>query len=68
VSSGAGLLPRSSLALPASLPRKGSIKAVSSRLPSKQVTATSLRLPKDCARSLGDLKVRLFDVKDPKIC
>ncbi|XP_051722708.1 protein ENTREP3 isoform X3 [Ctenopharyngodon idella] len=28
VSSGAGLLPRSSLALPASLPRKGSIKAV----------------------------------------
>ncbi|XP_056123584.1 protein ENTREP3 isoform X2 [Rhinichthys klamathensis goyatoka] len=57
VSSGAGLLPRSSLALPASLPRKGSIKAVSSRLPSKQVPATSLRLPKDCARSLGDLKV-----------
>ncbi|KAG1947650.1 protein FAM189B isoform X2 [Pimephales promelas] len=57
VSSGAGLLPRSSQALPASLPRKGSIKAVSSRLPSKQVPATSLRLPKDCARSLGDLKV-----------
>ncbi|XP_067265439.1 protein ENTREP3 isoform X1 [Chanodichthys erythropterus] len=57
VSSGAGLLPRSSLALPASLPRKGSIKAVSSRLPTKQVPATSLRLPKDCARSLGDLKV-----------
>uniref|UniRef100_A0A9J7XQM0 Family with sequence similarity 189 member B n=1 Tax=Cyprinus carpio carpio TaxID=630221 RepID=A0A9J7XQM0_CYPCA len=57
VSSGAGLLPRSSLALPASLPRKGSIKAVSTRLPSKQVPATSLRLPKDCARSLGDLKV-----------
>ncbi|XP_048009472.1 protein FAM189B isoform X3 [Megalobrama amblycephala] len=57
VSSGAGLLPRSSLVLPASLPRKGSIKAVSSRLPSKQVPATSLRLPKDCARSLGDLKV-----------
>ncbi|XP_055065930.2 protein ENTREP3 [Misgurnus anguillicaudatus] len=56
-SSGAALLPRSSLALPASLPRKGSIKAVSSRLPSKQVPATSLRLPKDCARSLGDLKV-----------
>ncbi|XP_026140858.1 protein FAM189B isoform X2 [Carassius auratus] len=57
VSSGAGLLPRSSLALPASLPRKGSIKAISSRLPSKQVPATSLRLPKDCALSLGDLKV-----------
>ncbi|XP_077067493.1 protein ENTREP3 isoform X2 [Siphateles boraxobius] len=57
VSSGAGLLPHSSLALPASLPRKGSIKAVSSRLPSKQIPATSLRLPKDCARSLGDLKV-----------
>ncbi|RXN05434.1 protein FAM189B-like isoform X2 [Labeo rohita] len=57
VSSEAGLLPRSSLPLPASLPRKGSIKAVSSRLPSKQVPATSLRLPKDCARSLGDLKV-----------
>ncbi|XP_009290571.1 protein ENTREP3 isoform X2 [Danio rerio] len=57
VLSGAGLLPRSSLALPASLPRKGSIKALSSRLPIKQVPATSLRLPKDCARSLGDLKV-----------
>ncbi|XP_016301290.1 protein FAM189B-like [Sinocyclocheilus anshuiensis] len=57
VSSGAGLLPRSSFALPASLPRKGSIKTVSTRLPSKQVPATSLRLPKDCARSLGDLKV-----------
>ncbi|XP_016387629.1 protein FAM189B-like [Sinocyclocheilus rhinocerous] len=57
VLSGAGLLPRSSLALPASLPRKGSIKTVSTRLPSKQVPATSLRLPKDCARSLGDLKV-----------
>ncbi|XP_056617639.1 protein ENTREP3 [Triplophysa dalaica] len=56
-SSGACLLPRSSLAHPASLPRKGSIKAVSSRLPSKQVPANSLRLPKDCARSLGDLKV-----------
>ncbi|XP_052002687.1 protein ENTREP3-like isoform X1 [Xyrauchen texanus] len=55
--SGASLLPRSSLALPASLPRKGSIKAVSSWLPSKQAPATSLRLPKDCARSLGDLKV-----------
>ncbi|XP_026084945.1 protein FAM189B-like isoform X1 [Carassius auratus] len=56
VSSGAGLLPRSSLAHPASLPRKGSVKAVSTRLPTKQVPATSLRLPKDCARSLGDLK------------
>ncbi|TRZ00065.1 hypothetical protein DNTS_025731 [Danionella cerebrum] len=57
VLSGAGLLPRSSPALPSSLPRKGSVKAVSSRLPSKQFPASSLRLPKDCARSLGDLKV-----------
>ncbi|XP_051575937.1 protein ENTREP3-like isoform X2 [Myxocyprinus asiaticus] len=56
-SSGASLLPSSFPALPASLPRKGSVKAASNRLPSKQVPATSLLLPKDCARSLGDLKV-----------
>ncbi|XP_052000437.1 protein ENTREP3 isoform X2 [Xyrauchen texanus] len=56
-SSGASLLPRSFPTLPASLPRKGSVKAASSQLPSKQIPSTSLLLPKDCARSLGDLKV-----------
>ncbi|XP_030639457.1 protein FAM189B [Chanos chanos] len=52
------LLPRTSLApQSSSLPRKGSAKATTGQLPSKPPPANSLRLPKDCARSLGDLKV-----------
>ncbi|KAJ8383784.1 hypothetical protein AAFF_G00214710 [Aldrovandia affinis] len=51
------LLPRSSLAPPSALPRKGSVKAGIGLLPSKPPPVSPLRLPKDCARSLGDLKV-----------
>ncbi|XP_026867238.2 protein FAM189B isoform X2 [Electrophorus electricus] len=39
------------------LPRKGSLKAGTERLPCKQAQCSSLRVPKDCTRSLGDLKV-----------
>ncbi|XP_048882705.1 protein FAM189B [Brienomyrus brachyistius] len=56
-SSEACLLPRPSVAIFSALPRKGSMKATDGPLPSKLPPATSLRLPKDCARSLGDLKV-----------
>ncbi|XP_064152367.1 protein ENTREP3 [Anguilla rostrata] len=56
-SSEACLLPRSSLVPPSALPRKGSVKAGMGLLPSKPPPASPLRLPKDCARSLGDLKV-----------
>ena len=60
-SSEACLLPRSSLAPPASLPRKGSVKAgaMGGQLPSKVPPASPLHLPKDYHRSLGDLKVGL---------
>ncbi|KPP60143.1 protein FAM189B-like, partial [Scleropages formosus] len=51
------LLPRTTLALTSTLPRKGSMKAGTGQLPLKPPPATSLRVPKDCARSLGDLKV-----------
>ncbi|KAL4636161.1 protein FAM189B [Arapaima gigas] len=53
----AGLLPRSALVLTSTLPRKGSMKTGTEQLPLKPPPAASLRLPKDCARSLGDLKV-----------
>ncbi|XP_036393880.1 protein FAM189B [Megalops cyprinoides] len=56
-SSEACLLPRSALAPPNALPRKGSMKAGMGVLPSKPPPVSPLRLPKDCARSLGDLKV-----------
>ncbi|XP_076827468.1 protein ENTREP3 [Brachyhypopomus gauderio] len=45
------------LAPPGSLPRKGSLKAPTDRLPCKRAPASTLRVPKDCTRSLGDLKV-----------
>ncbi|XP_076135465.1 protein ENTREP3 [Alosa pseudoharengus] len=51
------LLQRSSVAPPLTLPRKGSMKAVAGHPPSKLPPGTPLRLPKDCARSLTDLKV-----------
>ncbi|XP_072536530.1 protein ENTREP3 isoform X2 [Salminus brasiliensis] len=51
------LLPRSPLATHGSLPRKGSLKAATEQLPSKQPPGSPLRVSKDCTRSLGDLKV-----------
>lgn len=53
------LLPRSSLPPSSPLPRKGSVKAVSTGgpIPSKPSPTSPRRLPKDCHRSLGDLKV-----------
>ncbi|XP_031432552.1 protein FAM189B [Clupea harengus] len=51
------LLQRSSMVPPLSLPRKGSVKALAGHTPSKLPPGTPLRLPKDCARSLTDLKV-----------
>ncbi|XP_066538847.1 protein ENTREP3 isoform X2 [Hoplias malabaricus] len=51
------LLQRSPLATTGSLLRKSSLKVGTEQLPSKQPPASSLRVPKDCARSLGDLKV-----------
>ncbi|KAM6968185.1 protein ENTREP3 [Aplochiton taeniatus] len=58
-SSEASLLPRSSLAPPDTLPRKSSVKAAAAgvQVPSKVSHVSPLRLPKDCHRSLGDLKV-----------
>ncbi|KAJ8287910.1 hypothetical protein COCON_G00005690, partial [Conger conger] len=56
-SSEACLLPRSALMPSSDLPRKGSVKAEIGLLPSKPPPVSPLRLPKDCARSLGDLKV-----------
>ncbi|XP_058503379.1 protein ENTREP3 [Solea solea] len=53
------LLPRTSLPPAAALPSKGSIKsaAVGVQVPAKPPPTSPLRLPKDCHRSLGDLKV-----------
>ncbi|KAK7878854.1 hypothetical protein WMY93_030880 [Mugilogobius chulae] len=53
------LLPRTSLPPTAALPRKGSVKAVSTggNVPAKPSPTSPRRLPKDCHRSLGDLKV-----------
>ncbi|XP_041648760.1 protein FAM189B [Cheilinus undulatus] len=59
-SSEACLLPRTSLPPAAALPRKGSVKpaaATGVQVPSKPPPTSPLRLPKDCNRSLGDLKV-----------
>uniref|UniRef100_UPI0037E99D0C protein ENTREP3 n=1 Tax=Semicossyphus pulcher TaxID=241346 RepID=UPI0037E99D0C len=59
-SSEACLLPRTSLPPAAALPRKGSIKSAAGagvQVPSKPPPTSPLRLPKDCNRSLGDLKV-----------
>ncbi|XP_058256724.1 protein ENTREP3 isoform X2 [Hemibagrus wyckioides] len=51
------LLQRSPLVSTGMLPRKGSLKATTEQLPSKQPLASSLRIQKSCTRSLGDLKV-----------
>uniref|UniRef100_A0A1A7XIV0 Family with sequence similarity 189, member B n=2 Tax=Iconisemion striatum TaxID=60296 RepID=A0A1A7XIV0_9TELE len=53
------LLPRTSLPPAAALPSKGSIKpaAAGVPVPTKPAPTSPLRLPKDCHRSLGDLKV-----------
>ncbi|XP_023121052.2 protein ENTREP3 [Amphiprion ocellaris] len=58
-SSEACLLPRTSLPPAAALPRKGSMKSAAAgvQVPSKPAPSSPLRLPKDCHRSLGDLKV-----------
>ncbi|XP_017280496.1 protein FAM189B [Kryptolebias marmoratus] len=58
-SSEACLLPRTSLPPAAALPSKGSIKpaAAGVQVPTKPAPPSPLRLPKDCHRSLGDLKV-----------
>lgn len=58
-SSEACLLPRTALPPAAALPRKGSIKSAATgvQVPSKPPPTSPLRLPKDCHRSLGDLKV-----------
>ncbi|XP_041799163.1 protein FAM189B [Chelmon rostratus] len=58
-SSEACLLPRTSLPPAAALPRKGSMKSAATgvQVPSKPPPTSPLRLPKDCHRSLGDLKV-----------
>ncbi|XP_030249871.1 protein FAM189B isoform X2 [Sparus aurata] len=58
-SSEACLLPRTSLPPAAALPRKGSMKSAATgvQVPSKPTPTSPLRLPKDCHRSLGDLKV-----------
>ncbi|XP_033957639.1 protein ENTREP3 [Pseudochaenichthys georgianus] len=53
------LLPRTSLTPAEALPRKGSMKsaATGGSIPAKPPPTSPLRLPKDCHRSLGDLKV-----------
>ncbi|XP_040923810.1 protein ENTREP3 isoform X2 [Betta splendens] len=58
-SSEACLLPRTSLPPAAALPRKGSMKSAATgvQVPAKPPPTSPLRLPKDCHRSLGDLKV-----------
>lgn len=63
-SSEACLLPRTSLPPAAALPRKGSMKSAAAgvQVPSKPPPTSPLRLPKDCHRSLGDLKVSLKTV------
>lgn len=60
-SSEACLLPRTSLPPAAALPRKGSVKSAATevQVPTKPSPTSPLRLPKDCHRSLGDLKVSL---------
>ncbi|KAK2910199.1 hypothetical protein Q8A73_007914 [Channa argus] len=58
-SSEACLLPRTPVQPAASLPSKGSTKSAATgvQVPSKPPPTSPLRLPKDCHRSLGDLKV-----------
>ncbi|XP_069551996.1 protein ENTREP3 isoform X1 [Brachyistius frenatus] len=58
-SSEACLLPRTSLPPAAALPRKDSMKSAATgvQVPSKPAPTSPVRLPKDCHRSLGDLKV-----------
>ncbi|AWO96553.1 putative protein FAM189B [Scophthalmus maximus] len=58
-SSEACLLPPASLHPAAALPRKGSVKSAATgvQVPAKAPPTSPLRLPKDCHRSLGDLKV-----------
>ncbi|XP_028834395.1 protein FAM189B isoform X2 [Denticeps clupeoides] len=51
------VIPCSSLPLPVSLLRKGSAKASPGHVPFKPPPGTPLHMPKDCARSLTDLKV-----------
>lgn len=73
-SSEACLLPRTSLPPAAALPRKGSMKSAATgvQVPSKPTPTSPLRLPKDCHRSLGDLKVkivdRIFGSNNPLLC
>uniref|UniRef100_A0A096M618 Family with sequence similarity 189 member B n=1 Tax=Poecilia formosa TaxID=48698 RepID=A0A096M618_POEFO len=57
-SSEACLLPRSSVAPPSALPSKGGIKtaATSVQIPPKPAPTSPICIPKDCHRSLGDLK------------
>ncbi|KAM7383431.1 hypothetical protein PAMP_003082 [Pampus punctatissimus] len=58
-SSEACLIPHTSLPPAASLPRKENMKSVATgvQVPPKPPPTSPLRLPKDCHRSLGDLKV-----------
>ncbi|XP_028282214.1 protein FAM189B [Parambassis ranga] len=58
-SSEACLLPRTSLPPVAALPRKGSMKTAATgvHIPSKPAPTSPVHIPKDCHRSLGDLKV-----------
>lgn len=60
-SSEACLLPRTTLPPAAALPRKASMKSAATgvQVPAKPPPTSPLRLPKDCHRSLGDLKARL---------
>ena len=67
-------MPRTSLPPAAALPRKGSVKSAATgvQVPSKPTPTSPLRLPKDCHRSLGDLKVKTVDRKygsnNPFLC
>ncbi|XP_068180318.1 protein ENTREP3 [Antennarius striatus] len=58
-SSEACLLPRTALPPATALPRKSTMKSAATgvQVPSKPPPTSPLRLPKDCHRSLGDLKV-----------
>ncbi|XP_034467547.1 protein FAM189B isoform X1 [Hippoglossus hippoglossus] len=58
-SSEACLLPPTSFPPAEALPMKGSVKSATTgvQLPAKPPPTSPLRLPKDCHRSLGDLKV-----------
>lgn len=55
------LLPRITLTQAAALPRKENLKSAATgvQVPSKPPPTSPLRLPKDCHRSLGDLKVTI---------